>query len=115
MWLNTFHAQDPGTLHGAPTTNDTEEVNELYSKEHGNEAQELHRSEDALFLAWQDEENLKLRKLRELIQAKERAPSTPTPPNGSHKASLPDSALFPPVSPPLSGLREAASKTTKTR
>ena len=34
--------------------------------------------------------------LRLLIHAKERAPSTPTPPNGSRKASPPDSVLFPP-------------------
>ena len=54
-------------------------------------------------------------KLYELIKAKERAPSTPTPPNGSLRESSPDSALFPPEPPPLSGLRGAASKTTKTR
>ena len=54
-------------------------------------------------------------KLHKLIQAKKRAPSTPTPPNGSRKARLPDSVLFPPHCPPLSGLRGAASKDTKTR
>ena len=54
-------------------------------------------------------------KLHELMQAKERAPSTLNPPNGSRKASSPDSALFPPDSPPLSSLRGAASKTTKNR
>ena len=37
-----------------------------------------------------DEEDLKL---RELMQAKDLAPPTPTPPNGSRKASLPDSVL----------------------
>ena len=53
--------------------------------------------------------------MRELIQAKERPPPTPTPPSGSHKASSPDSALFQPESTPLPSLRGAASKTTKTR
>ena len=104
----TFRAQDLGFEHGAPTDDDVEEDNELYSKEHGSEAHELHRSEDTLFSAWRDEENLKL---RELTQAKERAPSTPTPPSdGSrNKAPSPDSALFPPDSPPLSSLHGAAS------
>ena len=41
--------------------------------------------------------------------------TTPTPPNGSRKVSSPDSALFPPESPPLSSLHGAASKTMKTR
>ena len=54
-------------------------------------------------------------KLRELMQAKEQAPSTPTPPSGSRKAPSSDSVLFPPESPPLPGLRGAASKTTKTK
>ena len=54
-------------------------------------------------------------KLHELTQAKERAPSTPPPSNGSCKESSPDSALFPPESPPLSGLSGEGSKTTKNR
>ena len=37
---------------------------------------------------WWDDEDLKL---RELMQAKEWTPSTPTPPKGSRKASSPDS------------------------
>ena len=44
-----FRAQDLGPFHGAPTTDDDEEDNELYSKDHGSGARELHRSEDALF------------------------------------------------------------------
>ena len=108
----TFRAQDLGQRHDAPTTDDDEEDYELYSKKHGNEAHELHRREDALHDAWRDEEDLKL---RELMQAKEWAPSTPTPPNGSRKAPSPDSVLYPPDSPPLSSLRGAASKTTKNR
>ena len=63
----TFRAQDLGSFHGVPTTDDTKEVNELYSKEHGNEADELHRREGDLFFAWRDEEDLKL---CELMQAK---------------------------------------------
>ena len=54
-------------------------------------------------------------KLHEPKQEKERKPSTPTPPNGSRKESPPDSALFPPESPPLSSLRGEDPKTTKTR
>ena len=54
-------------------------------------------------------------KLHGPTQAKERAPSTPTPPNGSRKVPQPDFVLFPKESPPLSNLRGAASKTTKTR
>ena len=42
---------------------------------------------------WWNEEGPKL---RELMQAKEWAPSTPTPPNGSRKASSSDSVLSPP-------------------
>ena len=91
---------------------DSESDNGHYPKEHGNEAHELHRSEDALYEAWRDEEDPKL---RELMQAKERAPPTPTLPNRSRKASSPDSVLFPPESPPLSSLCGAASKTKKTR
>ena len=108
----TFRAQDLGQRHDAPTKDDDEEDYALYSKEHGNEAHELHRREDAIQDAWRDEEDLKL---RELMQAKEWAPSTPTPPNGSRKASSPDSALYPPDFPPLSSFRGANSKTTKNR
>ena len=75
-------------------------------------AHELNRSEDNLFSARRDEEDLKL---RQLSQKKERAPPTPTPPNGSRKAFSPGSVLFPPEPPPLSSLRGAASKTTQTR
>ena len=79
---------------------------------HGNKAHEPHRSEDALYPAWRDKEDPKL---RELMRTKERAPPTPTPPTGSRKASPPDSALLATESPPLLSLRGAASKTTKTR
>jgi len=54
----SFRAQDPGFEHGAPTAGGAEEDSELYSKEHGNEAHELHRSEDALFSARRDEKDL---------------------------------------------------------
>ena len=74
-----FRAQGLGIEYGAPTANDVEENSGFYSKEHGNGAPELHR-EDALLSAWRDEEDLKL---REQIRTKERAPATPTPPNGS--------------------------------
>ena len=107
-----FRAQDLGQRHDAPTTDDDEEDYELYSKKHGNEAHELHRREDALHDAWRDEEDLKL---RELIQAKEWAPPTPTPTKFPRKESSPDSILYPPNSPPLSSLRGAAPKTTKNR
>ena len=40
----TFRAQDLGSFHGAPTIYDDEEDNELYPKEHGNEAHEPDRS-----------------------------------------------------------------------
>ena len=105
MWLNgskdtetrndrrAFRAQDLRQWHDAPTTGDAVEDNELNSKEHGDGANELHLREDALFFAWRDEEELKL---RELMQAKKRKPSTPIPPNSSRKASSPDSVLFPP-------------------
>ena len=76
----TFRARYLEFTYSAPTEEHAEEDNELYSKEHGSQAHELNRSGDALFSAWRDEGNLKL---RELIQAKERAPPTPTPPNGS--------------------------------
>ena len=79
----TFRAQDLGQWHDAPTEDYAEEGNELYSKEHGNEAHELHRREDTLIFARRDDEDLKL---RELMQAKEWTPSTPTPPSGSRKA-----------------------------
>ena len=108
----TFRAQDLGKGHDAPKTDDGEVDNELYSKEHGNEAHEQHRREGALFSAWRDEGDLKL---RELMQAKEWAPPNPTPPSGSRKAPSPDSILFPPDSPPLSSPRGAASKITKNR
>ena len=45
----TFCAHDLGSYHAAPTTDDDEEENELYSKEHGSEAHEQHRGDDALF------------------------------------------------------------------
>ena len=89
----TFRAQDLEFEYGAPTEDHAEEDNELFSKEHGNEDHELHRCEDALFLAWRDEENTKL---RERIQAKERAPPTSIPPSGSRNAPSPDSTLLPP-------------------
>ena len=50
----TFRAQNLGSFH-APTEGDFEEDNRLYSKEHGSEAHELHRKEDAHFSAWRDE------------------------------------------------------------
>ena len=108
----TFRAQDLGQRHGAPTTDDDEGDYELYSEELVNEAHELHRKEDAPYDSRRDEEDLKL---RALMQAKERAPPTPTLPNGSRKASLPGSVLYPPDSPPLSSLSGEAPKTTKTR
>ena len=40
-----FCARDLGSFHDAPTTDDAEEDNEFHSKEHANEAHELHRSE----------------------------------------------------------------------
>ena len=97
----TFRAQDLGFEYVAPTEDGAEGDNELYSIENGSEVNELHRSEGALFLAWRDKKDLKL---RELKQAKERVPSTPTAPNGSRKASSPDSALFPPEPPRLPSL-----------
>ena len=108
----TFRAQDLGFEHGAPTTDHAKEDNELYSKENGSEAHELHSREDALFSAWRDEEDLKL---RELIQAKGRPPPTPTPPDSSLKASSSDCALNPPDPLLLSNLRGASSETTKNR
>ena len=72
VWLNgtkgsktlkdrrTFRAQELGQRHGAPTTDGDEEGYEIYSKEHGNEAHELYRREDALFSAWRDEGDLKV-------------------------------------------------------
>ena len=42
-------------------------------------------------------------KTRELVQSRERAPSTHTPPTGSRKALPPDYVLFPPESPPTAG------------
>ena len=97
----TFRAQDLGFEYGAPTEDNAKEGNGLYSKEHGNEAHELHRSGDALFSAWRGEEDPKL---RELMQAKEWKSSIPTPPDGSRMESSPDSVLFPTESPPRPGL-----------
>ena len=91
---------------------DVEEDNELHSKEHGTGARELHRSEDAHFSARRYEEDLKQ---RELLRKTERAPPTPTQPNGSRKVLSPDSVFFPPESPLLPNPRGEASKTTKTR
>ena len=93
-----FRAQDPGFEYGAATEDHAEEDDELYPNEHGNEAHELHRSEEALFSAWRAEEDLKL---RELMHAKERAPSTPTTPNGSRKV-----ARLRPLSPRVSSTAE---------
>ena len=56
-----------------------------------------------------------VRHSRELMRTKEREPSTPTPPNGSHKILSPGSVLFPTGPSPLPSPRGAASKTTKTR
>ena len=69
------------------------EVRQPDAEKHGNKAHELHRMENAPFSAWRAEEDLGL---CELMQAKERPPPTPTPPNVSRKATSPDSALFPP-------------------
>ena len=102
----------PGFEYGARTEDLSEKDNRLHSKEHGIEAHEPDRSEDALFSAWRDEEDPKL---RELMKEKERAPSTFTPPNGLREAPSPDSALFQPDSPPLSSPHGADYKTTKTR
>ena len=55
--------KDLGQWHGAPTEGDSESDNEHISKIHGYEDHELHRSEDALYGAWRDEEDLKLRQL----------------------------------------------------
>ena len=109
----TFRAQDLGQRHGAPTNNDDdEEEYKLYSEEHGTKTHELQCVEDALHDAWREKEDLKL---HELMQAKERAPSTPTPSNGSCKASSPDSAFYPPDSPSLSSPNGEAPKNTKNR
>ena len=108
----TLRAQNLGFGYGARTEDPAEDNNRLYSKEHGIGAHELHRTEDALLLASRDEEGPKP---RGLMQVKERAPPTPTQPNGSRKESSPDSALFSPEPPLLPGLRWAASKTIKTR
>ena len=92
----TFRAQHLVRWHGAPTTDDYEEDNECYSKKHGKEAHERHREEDALFEARRDEED---RKLRKLLDAMGREPSTPTPLKCSctaPTAPLPDSVFYPP-------------------
>ena len=47
----TFSAQYLGSFHGAPTEDDFEEDNGLYSKEHGSESYKLHRREYAPFSA----------------------------------------------------------------
>ena len=62
-----FKTSDSSTAQ--PKADHAEEDNALYSKEHGNEAHELHRSEDALISARRDEEDPKL---RELLRAMER-------------------------------------------
>ena len=108
----TFRAQDPGFEYGARTADGAEEDKEFCSKEHGNEAHELHLSGDALFSARRNEGGIKL---RELLRKKERALPTPTPPNCSRKAPFPDSVISPPESPRLSSLRGAAHKAIKTR
>ena len=43
-----FRAQDPGFEYDAPTGDHAEEHNELYSKERGKKAHELHLREGAL-------------------------------------------------------------------
>ena len=86
-----------------------------YSEKHGKEAHERHREEDALYEARRDEED---RKLRKLMHAMGREPSTPTPLKCSYTAPTapsPDSVLYPPDPPPLSSLSGEASKTTKNR
>ena len=111
----TFRAQDLGQRHDAPTTDDDEEDRERYSKEHGEEAYERHREEDALYDARLDEEN---RKLRELMHAMGREPSTPTPLKCSRTAPTapsPDSVFYPPDSPPPSSLSGKDSENTKNR
>ena len=105
----TFRAQDLGQRHNVV---DEEEDHELYSKKHGKGAHERHCMEDAVHDAWRDEED---RKLRELMQAKERALSTPTPSNGLRKAPSPNSVLYPPDPPSPSGLSGKAPETTKNR
>ena len=47
----TFRAQELGFEYDARTEDYADEDNELYSKEHGSEARELHSREDALFSA----------------------------------------------------------------
>ena len=111
----TFRAQDLGQRHDAPTPGDDEEDRERYSKEHGEEAYERHREEDALYDARLDEEN---RKLRELMHAMGREPSTPTPPKCSRTAPTapsPDSVFYPPDSPPPSSPSGKDSENTKNR
>ena len=111
----TFHAQHLERWHGAPTTDNYEEDNERYSTKHGKEALETHRKEDALFEARRDEED---RKLRKLLDAMGREPSTPTPLKCSctaPTAPLPDSVFYPPDSPPPSSLSGKDSENTKNR
>ena len=111
----TFRAQDLGQRHDAPTSDYDEEDRERYSKEHGEEAYERHREEDALYEARLDEED---RKLRELMHAMGREPSTPTPPKCSRTAPTapsPDSVFYLPDSPPQSSLSGKDSENTKNR
>ena len=114
----TFRAQDLGQRHDAPTPDDYEEDDEdyaSYSEKYGKEAHERHLEEDALYDARLDEEN---RKLRELMHAMGREPSTPTPPKCSRTAPTapsPDSVLYPPDSPPPSSPSGKDSENTKNR
>ena len=110
----TFHAQDLGFFYGAPTPEDDEDY-ASYSEKYGKEAHERHLEEDALYDARLDEEN---RKLRELMHAMGREPSTPTPPKCSRTAPTapsPDSVLYPPDSPPPSSPSGKDSENTKNR
>jgi len=110
----TFHAQDLGFFYGAPTPEDDEDY-ASYSEKYGKEAHERHCEVDALYEARRDEED---RKLHELMQAKERELSTPTPLKCSRTAPTapsPDSALYPPDSPPPSSLSGKDSENTKNR
>ena len=110
----TFHAQDLGFFYGAPTPEDDEDY-ASYSEKYGKEAHERHCEVDALYEARRDEED---RKLHELMQAKERELSTPTPLKCSRTAPTapsPDSVLYPPGSPPPSSLSGKDSENTKNR
>ena len=108
----TFHAQELGYRHGAPTESDDEEEYKHYSEQHGKKTHELQCMEEALYDARREKDDLKL---LELMQMKKRAPSTPTSSNSSLKILSPDSALCPPDSPSLSSPNGEASKNTKNR